>query len=226
MVISACKKSMQQNEPDPATEAAPVSKSKSPDAVSSTTLVTDNFSTGTSGNSPSGWTVTNASSTSALVRYYPNSTNLVLKFTDENTAGSTQAKKAFTAQSGIVTVQFKINEADMNKYTHYIIKSGTTWAIELATLHNGSTSGANQINYISVGNVIHGLQVLSPNTWYTIKVVANATTNKFDVYVNGILKASNIDFKYRANFLDAFQVLTGGSYTGVVAYLDDVLITK
>ncbi|MBX5327281.1 DUF2341 domain-containing protein, partial [Candidatus Bathyarchaeota archaeon A05DMB-4] len=62
--------------------------------------------------------------------------------------------------------------------------TGTDLEIRARTLSTQSWSNTTQWIQVTTG--------LSYDTWYTIKIVINATSGKYDVYVNGILKMANI----------------------------------
>ncbi|WP_345954916.1 hypothetical protein [Mucilaginibacter sp. PAMB04168] len=191
------------------------------DGATAITLVSEDFEFGNSPNPPDFWQITNASSTASEVRY--TGSNLVLRLSDNNSAGTTKARKTFTTSSGIITCEFKFNEADVNKYTRYRLMYGGNDLIVLGTVYNGTT---NQLNYINTSGAKTGLQNISANTWYTVKVVASTATDQADIYVNGVLKSSGVAFNNVTTNINAFEVETGNSYTGAVAMVDDIYIRK
>ncbi|WP_231891331.1 hypothetical protein [Paenibacillus swuensis] len=89
-----------------------------------------------------------------------------------------------------------------------------TYAVEMFT-------AASRLVYRNNGGSDTVLQTLSPNTWYTIKLVANPVTDKVDYYVNNELKASGIGFR------NADNIEFSGGWGGIgTIYVDQVKLTN
>jgi len=61
------------------------------------------------------------------------------------------------------------------------------------------------------------------STWYHIKVEQNYSTKLWKIYVNDVLKLSNLGFRHDDTSLNAFRAFGGGSTS---AYVDDVSIAE
>ncbi len=216
--------------PDPAYEAFAASKRPLmqtghhyawtfPTVMKSTrTLVSETFDNMPTGTPPVGWTVTNSTDSSASIVNVSQDKLLSLKITDTNANGASLVQKNFTAQSGTVTAQWSVMEQALFPYAKFGLKSGTNFAIELYTAGPNLAYRLNNGNYINV-------QSFKPNTWYTIKVTANILTNSYDIYVDGILKASNVVFTNPASTINGIAFYGGWGPTGTV-FIDDVGVIK
>jgi hypothetical protein len=182
----------------------------------STTLLSDDFNAGTTGAAPAGWTMSVPSGTTATVQAFPSGTDKSLQFTDTSTANYSSASHTFTAQTGAVTLQFSFYAtAD---WCRFFLQSGSTVAVEMYTK-------AGQIIYRDSAGADVNIAPFTANTWTTVKIVANASTDKFDVYVGGVLKSSGLGFRTATANLDRVLFSSGGSSTGT-NYVDSVLVTN
>lgn len=187
-----------------------------------TVLLEENFNSMTSGSSPSGWTVTTASGTSALVDNTPSSSNKSVKFTDTSSSNWAVMEKTFTSQTGMITVESSFMAPTFMEFGRVmVVKSGTTDAIQIYTTASGN------LIYRDSANVSQTIQAISTNTWYNLKVVANPVTSTFDIYVNGSANpiVSGATFKTAVSSLDRVHFGTSTSNTGTL-YIDDIKVTK
>ncbi|MDF2647639.1 MAG: hypothetical protein K0Q73_3444 [Paenibacillus sp.] len=181
-------------------------------------IFADNFNSQTAGTQPTGWTITNASGTSALIDATPSSTNKSVKLVDSNLSGQTKMQKSFPAQSDLVVAAWKFMEpASASNYPYFRLLNGTTIAISLNT-------GNGKLNYVSSTGVIQPVMSLSPNTWYTVKIVADLRKNTFDIYVNGVLKTVRASFNQAATSLNNIQFLSGYGAPSHSLYVDDISV--
>jgi hypothetical protein len=211
--------------PTPATTATPTPTPTPTSAATPTptpgtvTLIDENFNSQTTGNQPSGWTVTNAASTTCTIAEIPSLSDKSMKFYDNNTAGFSQAQKAFTAQTGQITAEWKfMEESAAGKWPKFFFYSGGTVAIEMYV--NPS------FNLVYRDNTATDITVQGTvaNTWYTVKIIAKPGTDTFDIYVNGTLKVTGAPFRNAVSNIDSALFGSGGSPTGTV-YIDNVKVT-
>jgi hypothetical protein len=179
-------------------------------------LLTDNFNGGTTGSAPGGWTVSASSGTTATVQAFPSSSDKSLRFTDTSTSNYSQASRTFAAQTGVVTLEFSFY-ASAN-WCRFFLRSGSTIGVEMYTKDG-------QLIYRNSSGADVNITPYTANTWTTVRIVANASTDRFDVYVGGVLRGSNLTFRNAASNLDTVLFSSGGSSTGT-NYIDNVLVTN
>lgn len=108
-------------------------------------------------------------------------------------------------------------ESVAGKWPSFALLSGNTRAIQLFTA-DGSV-----LRYRDSAGNDHTIQSVSPDTWYTIKVVANIYKNTYDVYVDGTLMATGLPFRSTAQSIDGVDFRTGYALTGTL-HIDDVSV--
>lgn len=183
-----------------------------------TPLWTDNFDSGTAGQAPAGWTVTNAANTGALIDNTPGASDKSVKFTDTNAAGQSKMKKTFTSQNSLVVAQWSFMEpAYASKWPYFKLWGGSAEGVKLDT-------GDGCLNFVGSTGVQQKVMPLSANTWYTVKVVADIPNKQYDIYVDGVLKAVRASFATSAASLDSIEIMSGYSATSATIYVDDVSI--
>jgi pectinesterase len=182
-----------------------------------TTLTDHNFNSTTTGSQPSGFAISEAGGTVRAANV-PSSSNKSVFLNDTSTSGLVSLKKTFTAQTSKVDAEFKFMQPSLRNNTKVIrLLSGTTAAISIETISgNLSFRHANNTYTTLLGGY-------SANTWYSIRIVADPATDKADLYVNGMKKASSLSFYTAVSQLDGFESYTPNSTDGS-HYLDDILI--
>ena len=63
----------------------------------------------------------------------------------------------------------------------------------------------------------------SIDTWYTVKVVVDPSTDKMDIYINGALKKCSVAYENPVTSIDGFLV-SSPSTGGGVMYIDDIKV--
>ncbi|QKS46350.1 pectin esterase [Paenibacillus cellulosilyticus] len=105
----------------------------------------------------------------------------------------------------------------VNSTKIFRLLSGTTAAVSIES-YGGNISYRNaDSTYVTL------VSSYSANVWYSIRIVADPSTDKADVYVNGVKKASGVAFYTTVSNLDGFESYTPNSTAGS-HYLDDILI--
>jgi pectin methylesterase-like acyl-CoA thioesterase len=182
-----------------------------------TVLADHNFNTASIGSQPSGFIVSEAGGT-VRTAAVPSSSNRSVYLNDTSTSTLVSLKKTFTAQSGKIDAQFKFMQSELKNNTKiFRLLSGTTAAISIETI-GGS------ISYRKADNTYITLQSgYQANSWYSLRIIADPSTDKADVYVNGLKIASDVAFYSAVSQLDGFESFTPNSTPGS-HYLDDILI--
>lgn len=183
---------------------------------SPTYLVNDDFNSMTTGSAPAGWTLNTAGGTIA-VQDIPSSSDKSMKLNDTSTSAFVSTSKTFTSSTADTTLEYKTMLAQTtDTEAIYIQNSSGTAAVTVAFDYTGNI-------YSYYGSTKTNIQTYTANTWYTIKVIARPSTNTFDIYINGVLKASNKGFQNAVTSLDKVQVKSSAATMGTV-YYDNVQI--
>jgi hypothetical protein len=181
-------------------------------------LVSETFDGMPAGALPTGWGVTNSRDSSAVIVNLSNVTDKTLKISDTNISGASLVRKLFPMQSGNVTAQWSFMQQTAFPYAKFGLRSGITFATEIYT--TGST-----LAYRDSRRRYFTIQSLESNTWYTVKIVANPTTKTYDIYVNGLLKASDAPFANPVSSFNSIAFYGGWTPTGTV-YINNVGVMK
>ena len=134
--------------------------------------------------------------------------------------------KNFTAaSSGTLDFTVKFNVAQTNKNACAIeLMSGADPIVLVFPRWKGTIE-----SYDGPMDNILNSKVIYPsytaNTWYTIRIVADLATSKFDVYVDDIIKASRFNFALLGRSIDNIVIASGES-SGSIAYLDDIQLSN
>lgn len=185
-------------------------------------LVDDYFNLSATGGTPAGWTVTAAANTTCTVQPDPAyAGDKRLRFTDNSTSGAAAASKGFANQLGSVTAQWRFMQAQ-NRPQYMYLRKGTTFAVQIITNSNG------QLYYVNPSGTNVFLQNFSTNAWYAVKVVADSSTDTFDIYVNGTLRAADAPYTVAVSGLDNIYFTTSGSTgsSSYTQYIDGVSVTR
>lgn len=180
-------------------------------------LADNNFNSTAAGAQPSGFTVTEAGGT-VRVASVPSSANRSVFLNDTSTTALSSLKRTFTSQTGKVEAVFKFMQPSLANNTKvFRLLSGTTAAVSIETI-GGSLSYRNaDSTYVTLQSGY------AANVWYSIRIVADPATDKADVYVNGVKKASGAAFFTAVSSLDGYESFTPNSSVGS-HYLDDILV--
>ncbi|MCX6902248.1 MAG: hypothetical protein NTW03_01955, partial [Verrucomicrobia bacterium] len=108
--------------------------------------------------------------------------------------------------SGAIVLEYRFNASAKVDGLTWQLRNGTQ------TVVNVLTSGGNLCYENTAGTAIP-LQAYSANTEVGVRVVADVSANKADLYVNGSLKASGVAFRNPADGIDQFFLDTGATGT-------------
>ncbi|MBA7528445.1 hypothetical protein ES705_20631 [subsurface metagenome] len=143
--------------------------------------------------------------------------NKVLELSDDNSNGKIYAyNTAFDRQNG--TLEFWWAQTANNKDSIvYLYDEGTGTALSLYMRSNGQ--------YSWYSGSYHDVKGYSANTWYHNKIIFNCSegsNGKFTWYIDGIVEATNIDFRDNCQSLDKLLLGTGTGSNGFDTYFDAI----
>ncbi len=180
--------------------------------------VEENFDKGTAaGTSPLGWTLSTTGG-SATVAAVPGTTNLSLYLNDNNATADVKAARSFAAKSGTVQLEYRFMVPAKADLCNVNVRSGVTTAVQVGTANGGNLA------YRSASGSYVTMQGYNANTWYTVKIVVNTSTDKCDIYVDGVKRADQVGLRngVTVNNLDnlSFDTPAAGSGSYYVDYLE------
>lgn len=179
-------------------------------------LLADDFDGYAIGGPPIGWSIIADTGTEIKMA---GAQNRYVHLSDSNTSGKAVLKKGFIPQRGVVTASWRYMEGgSAGRWPSFSLMNGNTRVTQLF-----SAEGSNLIyrDYLGKDHVLQGIR---PNIWYNIEVKANIFRNTYDIYVDGILMASNIRFLNSASVIDGIEISTGFVSGGSLA-IDDVRLS-
>ena len=127
-----------------------------------------------------------------------------------------------TVAAGDLTFSFRINKTNRNNH-NIIFREGGTNRFGVAS--NPQQSGPAHL-VEAVGGSTIASDLFSADTWYTIRINFDCSTDTFDVYVDNVLKGDNVAFSSACTTaIDAVRlsldaVSTPGSSAGSIFYID------
>ena len=145
--------------------------------------------------------------------------NTWFKISDTNTTLPISMNKKFVSQSsGEITLEYRFKFAS--------VMDGMKWALRSNEVEGVSIVSRNDTLYLETGgNNAIALQAYIAGIEYGVKVVADVSGNKTDVYINGVLKASAAGFKQPVTNLNNLHMNTGGTAVGDI-YISPIKIYK
>jgi len=186
-------------------------------AVTAAVLTDTNFNSTSVGNAPSTYTVAEGGGT-VRIAASPSSANRSVYLNDTSTTTLVQMSKTFAAQSGKVEAEFKFMQpALVNNAKVFRLLSGTTPGVSIETISGALQFRTGASSYI---NIHSGYQA---NRWYALRVVADASTDTADVYIDGVKRVTAGAFYNAVSLLDGFDSFTPNTSAGS-HYIDDVVI--
>lgn len=179
--------------------------------------VSDDFDAMATGFAPTGWTA-NTSGGTVTVEEVPDSTDKSLKVNDTDSGEYTDATKTFDPVGGLVTVEFRASPAQANKLMgiSYLYDHSNVIAGSLQFFNDGTIRAHDGAN-------LTVLQNYAGNTWYDFKLVLDTETDRYDIYIDGILKADQYQLRNDVSDIAKIMFHFNASWTGVL-YVDDVRI--
>jgi|GEM_PF-2494029 S-layer homology domain. len=194
-----------------------------------TVVIDDNFDSSATGAVPEGWTVTaTVAGGSVAVAESPSATNksaLISQPTAGKNGNKTSLYKALDNLSGIVTVEYSLSKSNTNQYFTVPMVYGDN-SSHMAVAVGMDNTGILYKDNGSSGTA-HVVQPYTANTWYDFKLVLNTISKKFDMYIDGVKKVDQGNFRFAdstTNYLTGIDFNSNYNVTGAV-YVDNVRIS-
>lgn len=180
-------------------------------------LALEDFNAAATGSSPQGWTTAVLGGT-VSVQEIPFRGDKSLRLQKAGSANAVQAVKSFPVSSGRVTLEVKARTEDA---------SGTKTIIDVRSSDGNSLAAVTFVNsalyaYNGTGN--QNIATIKAGTWFSIRVVLNTATGKFDLYVDAKRVLSGASFRSSAS--NAASVSSGidAGNTGTM-YIDNLRVS-
>jgi len=179
-----------------------------------TDYVNENFNFTALGSVPLGWVTNTAGGTINAIDVLSNGDRSI-KLQKTITANNLSITKSFMPVSGYVIAQCKVktDEATSWKNICYLFDKNGLPAVSIIF-----KDGNIQV-YKGPGNYTT-LQTFDANTWYDIKVALNTESKKLDIYVNGVLKLAQDNFRNPVADIAQIQFAIGNNLSGTLYYND------
>ncbi|NOU85883.1 hypothetical protein GC102_08865 [Paenibacillus sp. LMG 31460] len=150
---------------------------------------------------PSGWDVKRAGGS---ISY---SFNNWFKISDTSDVLPVSMNKQIRSQNaGILTLEYRFKMPSVVNGVKWQLRSGVTEGVSLEVKNGNLVLESSDTSY--------NLQTINANAEFGVKVIVNLDARKVQVYVNGIVKASEKSFTNDVAFIDNFHVITGDVTTG------------
>jgi hypothetical protein len=183
-----------------------------------TKLAEDNFNGDTAGSAPSGWVLGTGTNLTVTADNTPSTVNKSMKLADTSTTltDKATAQKSFTSTSDVVTTEFSYMHQTGVDYNVILVQRGTTRAVELHVHANGD------IAYNYGTKVV--LTSIAANTWYNLKIVADPSSDTYDLYVGQTkINSTPIPFKTTVPSLDNIKFQTSSTADSTF-FIDNVYV--
>ncbi len=147
------------------------------------------------GADPYGWTVSESASTSCNVIATKDNHKNVVEFWDNSNSGQALMENYFTAkttgevefwisgQLGSVTTTNEVGIQLRNAAENYLVDIRFVWGPSYLY-----AAGAN-------GGSWETLQSIVENHWYHLRIIFDSSISQYDVYIDGVLRGSNLNYK-------------------------------
>ena len=182
-------------------------------------LVSDNFNTINAGLQPSGWSITTHNETTCTVEDLPSIYDRSMRLLDENSVQNVTAAKPFARQQGRIVIKYKFLNETTGKWFHATLSDNAAAAI---IIYDSDKDG---FCYRDTFGEYIKIMDISPNTWYDVMIVADSSVDRFDIYINGMLKKTGCSFHSIVSAINTINFSSGESYKGIT-YINDVSVKK
>jgi hypothetical protein len=171
----------------------------------------EDFTGGFSGNydsetvdaDPLGWTVVGGTvfNDRPAIRPFPTTTNKSIRLGDTSVTEARSINRSFTAQAYNVALEFSFYQNTKVKNFTAQLRDGTTVGPQIIT-------DGGFLKYVD-GSGSHNIMAYNDTTWYTVVLAANSLTDKYDIFVNGVLKSPDVSYLNSTAELDNVFFSTG-----------------
>ena len=188
-----------------------------------TLLFHDTFDQDETGQPPAGYDIIQDAGTVRVVEV-PDAGNKSVELFDDR-SGYTQIDKRFEKQTDLVVAAFrfmqpaKANSAKVMRLVtgEGVQKTGNEYAAVAIETNGGQLAYRTRQGYVP-------LLEYSANVWYTVKITADLTKQKADVYIDGQLVLEQADLFYPVSEIEAIQSFTPNNNSAYRHYLDDIQV--
>lgn len=175
-------------------------------------LVSDMFDEQSTGSQPQDWSlIVPTNTTCEIETISPTEGNCVV-LSDNNTTQQVSMTKHFPDQSGLVVLEFSMNDSDIGTWSRIFLSDGTLNAIEIYN------SDLKKLCYRSNDGTYNQFLNLVPDTWYRITVAIDIQRKHFDIYVNNLLVVKGGTFRNVVLGINRITFASGESYTGTTKF--------
>ena len=179
-------------------------------------FVNDNFSEFKVGNEPAGWkTITTGGS--VMVDTVIGSSNKIMNLVKSSVANFVIASKNFGPifKNVVVTAKVRSTSTTGWKNVCYLFDRFNKTAVSII-LKDGNIQVYNGTSYTTA-------IPFTANEWYTIKLLLNIETDKFDLYVNDVLRLNQISCRTKVSDVAKLEFGIGDGFNGTLQ-VDDVQV--
>lgn len=148
----------------------------------------------------------------------PSDSDQSLKLEDIN-ADAVSAARYFSTQSDVMITEFRAKFSAADKIAYMKLRKNSNDIIGIRSYSNG------MLQYCTGGSNYSDIQSYTSNTWYDFKIVADIITDTYDIYINGDLKASGLNFPASTDSLDNIMFATHSTSSGYSISVDNINIT-
>jgi hypothetical protein len=164
----------------------------------------------------SGWSVNETGGYVDLTNN-PSASNRCLRLSDTSTTTGVAATRSFSPRTNTVVADFRARFDWTTSKIGYIDMSYGGLRPVLMAVAGGNISYYNGQSYVP-------LQTYIANTWYRFKIVADPATQKCDIYIDGLLKGSQLPFAVASGYLSSFSLGSNTAHTNYSMNLDNLII--
>jgi hypothetical protein len=194
----------------------------------------DNFDSETAGSNPSNWTVIEPSGTDISIddEVYFGTGGKSMKMQDNSDSSLPQLYKVIGSQTGTFCHEASVRCAQTNVIEGVLYISNSVAPGGSSGLEGIGVSitfwSDGYIKYIVSGvpYVWANIQAYEANKWYTVKVFVDVPNQKYDIYLDGVLKVSGVNFRFPLSSLDEISFVARVEPPSSTMWIDNVLVTE
>lgn len=168
----------------------------------------DNFNNLNEGSKPTEWRLDDSAGDIVIAAVPPSGKAAELH--DSSNSASSSMTRSFLAESGPLILEARLTAAQTNHGLDMYLMDGAT---EVARVRFHSSGN---ISYVD-GSGEHAIQSYTDDVEYKVTVVADASTDRFDIYVDDELEADRRLFVNNADSIDTVKFESFNSTSGVFA---------
>ncbi len=201
---------------------------------SSMIIFEDNFDSETTAANPSKWTVGEPLDTDVSIdnAVYFGTSGKSMKMQDNSNTDLPQLYKDIGSQTGTFWYEVSVRCAQTNVIEGVLYISNSQAPGGSSGLEGIGVSitfwSDGYIKYIISGvpYVWGNIQTYQPDKWYTLKVFVDVPKQKYDIYLDGVLKVSGVNFRFPLTSLDRISYVARVEPPSSTLWVDNVLVTK